>query len=76
MNTHGSDNESTKSLSSKAVLSSKCQFIEACFNPYKDSFIFSKYFELFFHDPQDPYLQATPYKQIPPTRPEGMLIRN
>ena len=43
-----SDNDSTKTLSLKAVLSLQCQFIEACFNPYKDRFNFSKYFELSF----------------------------
>ena len=48
MNTHASDRDSTKPLSSKASFSLLCQLRDAFFKPYKYFFSFSKYFELYF----------------------------
>ena len=63
MNTHGSDRDYTKPLSSKASFSLSCQLMYVFFKPYEYFFNFSKYFELYFHDLQVTCRLVIPYKQ-------------
>ena len=63
-NTHGSDRDSTKPLSSKSSFRLLCQFRDAFSNHIKISSVLISILNYLFHDLQGPCWMIIPYKQV------------